>query len=416
MSSYALRRKDRGVSERRQAAFVFSNCLTAHNNTMTQDLKPRKLHARVLARRNAPHQDFLLSDRDFRFAADCERMRVDRNGSVLSLLLVRLPQKKSSPADIAFLARVLEGRLRTTDTPGLLDDGRIAVLLPDTPAEGAWKVATDVSEVYPPGPERPECDVLVYPPHSRLRETHTREPVIREPALDEVQDAAPVAAPPEVAEVADAAEAEPSEFFFVKRMPRWKRALDLAGASVGLVVTAPIVLTAAAAIKITSPGGPAFFVQEREGRGGRRFNIWKLRTMCADAEAQKSELRPLSQQDGPAFKMERDPRTTRLGRFLRWSSIDEMPQFWNVLKGEMSLVGPRPLPTDESQACELWQRRRLDVTPGITCTWQVSGRGKVRFDDWVRMDLRYAAEHSVFKDLKLVFVTLPALLFQRGMR
>jgi lipopolysaccharide/colanic/teichoic acid biosynthesis glycosyltransferase len=175
------------------------------------------------------------------------------------------------------------------------------------------------------------------------------------------------------------------------------------------------VLAAAAAIKVSSPG-PAFFVQEREGRGGRRFNIWKLRTMHVDAEDQKKQLRQLSQQDGPAFKMHRDPRTTLLGRFLRWSSIDELPQFWNVLKGEMSLVGPRPLPTEESLACEGWHRRRLDVTPGMTCTWQVSGRGKVSFDDWVRMDLRYSARHSVAHDLKLVFFTLPSLFFQRGMR
>src|SRR4051812_36779479 len=134
---------------------------------MTQDLKPRNLHARVLVRRNAPQPDFFLSDREFRFAADCERMRVDRNGSVLSLLLIRLAQTKSGDKDVGFLARVLEGRLRLTDTPGVLDDGRVAVLLPDTNAEGAWKVATDISEVYPPGPERPECDVLVYPPHHR---------------------------------------------------------------------------------------------------------------------------------------------------------------------------------------------------------------------------------------------------------
>jgi lipopolysaccharide/colanic/teichoic acid biosynthesis glycosyltransferase len=366
---------------------------------MNQDTRPRKLHARVLARRNAPKCDFLLTDRDFRFAADCERMRVDRNGSVLSLLLIRLAGAKSSPEDVALLARVLEGRLRVTDTPGLLDDGRIAVLLPDTSAEGAWKVATDVSEVYPPGPERPECDVLVYPPHHRQRTPD-------EEVEEEIEQ---VAAPRTDVEL------ESSEFFFSKALPVWKRAIDVTGATVGLVVSTPIVLAAAAAIRMSSPG-PAFFVQEREGRGGKRFKIWKLRTMCVDAEEQKDELRPLSQQDGPAFKMQRDPRTTKLGRFLRWSSIDEMPQFWNVLKGEMSLVGPRPLPTTESQACETWQRRRLDVTPGITCTWQVCGRGKVRFDDWVRMDLRYAARPSVWTDMKLVFITIPSLIFQRGMR
>jgi lipopolysaccharide/colanic/teichoic acid biosynthesis glycosyltransferase len=138
--------------------------------------------------------------------------------------------------------------------------------------------------------------------------------------------------------------------------------------------------------------------------------------MCVDAEDQKEQLLELSQQDGPAFKMHRDPRTTTLGRFLRWTSIDELPQFWNVLKGDMSLVGPRPLPTIESQACHGWQRRRLDVRPGMSCTWQVLGRGRVRFDDWVRMDLRYAARHSLWHDLKLVFITLPSLLFQRGMR
>jgi lipopolysaccharide/colanic/teichoic acid biosynthesis glycosyltransferase len=363
---------------------------------MNQEIRPRKLHARVLLGRIAPKHDFLLSDRDFRFAADCERMRVDRNGSVLSLLLIRLARSKATETDIGLLARVLEGRLRVTDTPGLLDDGRIAVLLPDTPAEGAWKVATDVSEIYPPGPERPECDVLVYPPHHRLRE----------PLAD---DAEPVPAPPEAAEL------ESTEFFFSKALPTWKRIIDVLGAAVGLLVTAPVVCVAAAAIKISSPG-PAFFVQEREGRGGKRFHICKLRTMCVDAEEQKDELRPLSQQDGPAFKMKRDPRTTKLGRFLRWSSIDELPQFWNVLRGEMSLVGPRPLPTPESQACESWQRRRLEITPGITCTWQVCGRGKVRFDDWVRMDLRYAARPSFWSDVKLMFVTIPSLVFQRGMR
>jgi lipopolysaccharide/colanic/teichoic acid biosynthesis glycosyltransferase len=310
-----------------------------------------------------------------------------------------LPRSKGTSEGLEFLARVLEGRLRVTDTPGLLEDGRVGVLLPDTTPEGAWKVATDVSEVYPPGPERPECDVLTYPPQRRGRGD----------ADVAAEEDAPVGAPSEPSGGGS------SEFFFAKGMPAWKRAIDIMGAAAGLVAGAPVMLAAATAIKITSPG-PIFFVQEREGLGGRRFHIYKLRTMCVDAEVQKEQLLELSEQDGPAFKMQRDPRTTVLGRFLRWSSIDELPQFWNVLKGEMSLVGPRPLPTAESLACHGWQRRRLDVRPGMTCTWQVMGRGRVRFDDWVRMDLRYAARHSLWHDLKLVFVTLPSLIFQRGMR
>jgi len=366
---------------------------------MTQDTQVRRLHARVLARRLAPAPSFLLNDEEFRFAADCERMRVDRNGSVLSLLLIRLPHGHTAAGDVKFMARLLEGRLRVTDTPGLLDDGRIAVLLPDTQTEGAWKVATDLSEVYPPGPSRPECDVLVYPPHQRTRDD--------EAELDtETEEGAELAASD------DAVKPTTSEFFFATATPRWKRVIDLLGGSAGLVVAGPIILGAATAIKLTSPG-PAFFVQLREGLGGQTFAMWKLRTMHQDAEEMKEELLALSQQDGPAFKLRQDPRTTRLGRLLRWTSIDELPQLWNVLRGEMSLVGPRPLPVAESQACEPWQRRRLTVTPGMTCTWQVSGRGSVSFDDWVRMDLQYAKRAGLWQDLKLIVLTLPALIFHR---
>ena len=369
---------------------------------MTPDTQVRRLHARVLARRTAPAPSFLLNDEEFRFAADCERMRVDRNGSVLSLLLLRLPSAHAKPSDVAFMARLLEGRLRVTDTPGLLNDGRIAVLLPDTSTAGAWKVATDLSEVYPPGPSRPECDVLAYPPHQLSRgeqaelDTETEEST-------------------ELASADEATNPSTSEFFFTSPTPRWKRAIDLLGGAAGLVVAGPIILGAAAAIKLTSPG-PAFFIQRREGLGGQTFAMWKLRTMHEDAEGMKEELLALSQQDGPAFKLRKDPRTTRLGRLLRWTSIDELPQLWNVLRGEMSLVGPRPLPVAESQACEPWQRRRLTVTPGMTCTWQVSGRGAVSFDEWVRMDLRYVKRKSLWQDVKLIVLTLPALIFHRGIR
>ncbi|BBO33000.1 sugar transferase [Lacipirellula parvula] len=370
---------------------------------MPQDTAVRRLHARVLARRSAPAPSFLLNDEEFRFAADCERMRVDRNGSVLSLLLIRLPRGHAATTDVTFMARLLEGRLRLTDTPGELSDGRIAVLLPDTPSEGAWKVATDLSEVYPPGPARPECDVLVYPPHRKLRDDDSE---LEEEASE---------APTELASEGEAAEPTDSEFFFAKSTPPWKRAIDVLGAIVGLTLASPVILTAAAAIKATSPG-PAFFVQKREGLGGRTFPMWKLRTMHQGADDLKEQLLELSQQDGPAFKMRKDPRTTRLGRLLRWTSIDELPQFWNVLRGEMSLVGPRPLPVAESQACDTWHRRRLSVNPGMTCTWQVSGRGAVSFDEWVRMDLQYARKRSAWQDVKLIVMTVPALLFHRGMR
>ncbi len=373
---------------------------------MTQKTEPdttklRRLHASVLRWHRTPACDFLLGDEDIRFAADCERMRVDRNGSVLSLLLVRLHEQL--PEDVDFFARVLEGRLRVTDTPGLLNDGRIAILLPDTAAEGAWKVAADISEVFPPGPSRPECEVLVYP-NQGVGHNHDQSD---EPAQESEKKV--------VGSRVKNGPVGTEEFFFAKPHPLWKRSLDVLGGSVGLLASLPILAVAAVMVKATSPG-PAFFQQLREGHGGKQFTMWKLRTMLLDAEKNKQGLREFSQQDGPAFKMERDPRTTAVGRFLRWTSMDELPQFWNVLKGEMSLVGPRPLPVEESTACEGWHRRRLQVLPGMTCTWQVCERGNVSFDEWVRMDLRYAKKHSLLEDMRLLIMTLPSLLMQRGMR
>ncbi len=350
----------------------------------------------MFCRRSGATHDFLLTDENFRFAAECERMRVDRNGSVVSLLLVELPKQHSSEKDVAFLARVLEGRLRATDTPGRLRDGRIAILLPDTDAEGAWKVAVDISDVYPPGPDRPECNVLVYPDKSQQHQ-HAEEgrEVSKAPRNGDAESS--------------------SEFFFAQATPGWKRSLDVFGSIIGLAASAPVMLVAAAAIKATS-SGPVFFTQEREGIGGTRFRMWKLRTMCKDAESLKDDLLEHSHQDGPAFKLKNDPRTTAVGKVLRWTSIDELPQFFNVLKGDMSLVGPRPLPTIESVACENWHRRRLSVMPGMTCTWQVSERGSVKFDEWVRMDIRYAQKKSLLEDVKLLIWTLPSLLVNKGMR
>jgi len=168
-------------------------------------------------------------------------------------------------------------------------------------------------------------------------------------------------------------------------------------------------------IKLTSPG-PIFFTQLREGRGGRRFRMFKLRSMCADAHKSQAQLRAFSVQDGPAFKMWHDPRTTRIGRIIRRTSLDELPQLWNVLIGDMSLVGPRPLPVEESLQCKPWQRRRLAVLPGLTCVWQVRGRSTVTFEDWMRMDLEYLRDRSFSYDMRLMLSTIPTLVLRRGPR
>jgi lipopolysaccharide/colanic/teichoic acid biosynthesis glycosyltransferase len=192
-----------------------------------------------------------------------------------------------------------------------------------------------------------------------------------------------------------------------------KRSVDIVGASIGLVIAAPVIGAAAIAIRATS-SGPAFFTQLREGRNGSVFRIFKLRTMYTGAEAQQATLRALSERDGPAFKMKNDPRVTPVGQFLRTSCIDELPQLLNVLLGHMSLVGPRPLPVQESRACAHWHRRRLDVRPGITCHWQINKGNVESFDDWMRLDLAYVDRGSLWSDFRLMLQTITVPLAGRG--
>jgi exopolysaccharide biosynthesis polyprenyl glycosylphosphotransferase len=194
-----------------------------------------------------------------------------------------------------------------------------------------------------------------------------------------------------------------------------KQLIDFFGAAAMLVILAPFLVMFAVLIKFTSPG-PILFRQQRSGLNGRPFTLYKFRTMVTNAEQLKHELAAMNQMSGPVFKLVNDPRITRFGRFLRKSSIDELPQLINVLRGEMSLVGPRPLPVDEVRRFnDLAHRRRLSVKPGLTCLWQVSGRNKVKdFKDWVRLDLEYIDNWSLWLDLKIIFRTLPVVLTGAG--
>lgn len=194
-----------------------------------------------------------------------------------------------------------------------------------------------------------------------------------------------------------------------------KDIVDRVGAFLIILLTLPVWLAAVIGIKLSSPG-PVLFTQERAGRSGRTFRMFKFRTMCVDAEAKQKELEKQNQMSGPVFKVKHDPRIFPLGRWLRRLSIDELPQLLNVLRGEMSLVGPRPLPIYEIARIEKHaQRRRLSVKPGLTCLWQVMGRNKITsFEEWVALDLRYIDNWSLWLDLRILAQTLPAVLRGSG--
>jgi exopolysaccharide biosynthesis polyprenyl glycosylphosphotransferase len=192
-----------------------------------------------------------------------------------------------------------------------------------------------------------------------------------------------------------------------------KRLIDMLGASLGLLLIGPILLALMAVVRLASPG-PALFRQTRTGLHGRPFTLLKLRTMHVDAEARRKDLDQHNERDGTAFKLKNDPRITGIGRWLRRFHIDELPQLWNVLVGDMSLVGPRPLPVNEATGDEWWQRRRLAVPPGLTCLWQLEDDPVIPFQQWMQMDMDYIDRWSIWLDLKIIVLTFGTLARGRG--
>ena len=359
------------------------------------------------------HSESVFSEQKFQFELEKERARVERRieTSQFSLVLLTIP---SVDVVTQILVGDLYRRLRITDCIGWCER-RLAVLLPETGRPGAERVADNLQEIA----ARYELDfdpqVLVYPDDDLLAVT-SFELSDKSPHPDSWNDDDMDQGPGErELEPASAIRDEGgfSEFKTSLPTPLWKRLIDVFGASAGLICLTPLFAVAGMAVWFSSPG-PVFFRQLREGKDGKKFHIYKFRTMCNNAEALKKSLRHRSEQDGPAFKLEQDPRLTTVGKYLRRSCIDELPQLINVLKGDMSLVGPRPLPIDESAECEVWQRRRLMVLPGITCVWQVRGNRNIKFADWMRMDMEYLEKRSLWFDLRLIAETVLAVVLHRG--
>jgi lipopolysaccharide/colanic/teichoic acid biosynthesis glycosyltransferase len=404
---------------------------------------------RGASRGPALDDEYLLPVLAMRRMLHRERLRSDRSGASFSLLVLTFM------GEAKFLARALEFRLRATDAAGYLLPDQIGVFLPDTPPAGAWKVVEDLLQLLPAKQVSPDCEVFVYPHSWR---TELGEGLLHEvPVFSGDRNSYdgndyggnghghPVAVAQEnghagerphagqghVAHFASqrahghesgkqkclphvrARHVHPLHTAFAQPLPWWKRAIDILGAAAGLLLLSPVLLAAGVAVKLTSRG-PALFIQPREGLGGQRFRMLKFRTMIDGAAALQQGLMKQNEQDGPAFKITDDPRVTRVGKKLRDWNIDELPQLWNVLRGEMSLVGPRPLPVQESIACKQWQRRRLDVTPGMTCLWQVRDRrNTIPFPEWMRLDLAYANRRTLRGDLRLLWETFTAMFVRR---
>lgn len=194
-----------------------------------------------------------------------------------------------------------------------------------------------------------------------------------------------------------------------------KRAIDIIGAGSGLLLLSPVIAIVVCAVKFTSKG-PIFFSQKRVGKNGKIFDMYKFRSMVVNAEELKEKLAHQNEMSGPMFKMKDDPRVTKVGKFIRRTSLDELPQLWNVLKGDMSLVGPRPSLPKEVKQFEKWMFKRLTVKPGLTCYWQVSGRNNIDFEDWMKLDISYVEDRNLWIDIKLIFKTIFVLFGDKNAR
>ncbi len=339
----------------------------------------------------------LQSQREFQRSLSKERSRVERNGSCFGFIILRCDSLSSLRPQTIEIAKLLHRRLRDTDEKGHLGPGRIGVVLPET---GVFETQSVLDELLVLAEQRGisvQGEAFVYPDRddngATLGTQEEQSGAASQPAGKANDFSRPLA-------------------MMLPEYPLWKRAIDVSGSLTGLAVGAPLFASAAVLVRLSSKG-PIIFSQERTGFLGKPFRIYKFRTMVQNAEDLKAGLEVENERDGPAFKMKNDPRTTRVGRFLRATGIDELPQLYNVLKGDMALVGPRPLPVAEAEQCNRWQQRRQECRPGLTCSWQISKNRCPTFCEWMRLDLGYARKVSPVQDAKLIAKTFASVFLGR---
>jgi lipopolysaccharide/colanic/teichoic acid biosynthesis glycosyltransferase len=314
-----------------------------------------------------------------------ERSRADRAGKAFALVAFSFAERPSSPSQVKALGDRLSKAMRTIDEIGWMRDGRIGVLLPATTLEGAHQFARRALT----GEKDYSYQVFIYPDHW-LSDYSEESEASEKDAVDGI-------------DIADA---------FIAAVPAWKRNLDIVGASFALLVLWPIFLVVAGYIKLVSPG-PAIFKQQRVGLGGKLFTFIKFRTMKIgndEKSHQEHIIRRIRAGESLAKLDDADSRIIPGGKFLRKTCIDELPQLFNVLRGDMSLVGPRPCVVYEAREYLTWHTHRFDVLPGMTGLWQVSGKNKLTITQMIRLDIAYASKMSLWNDLKILARTVPAII------
>ncbi len=370
------------------------------------------------------HNTYIYSKQEFNRVIQRERARADRTNTTFSLVVVNM--NELGRADFKYMVQLLQKRTRMTDILGWLDDSHLAVLLYETGLEGARSFTNALTSSVGHNTNTNVWQIYIHPTALVAPEKAPRS--AEQEMLLAVSEEAPLVLANDPG-VNSAAEAEPMTSqgtplryspaengllpMLVKPTPAWKRIMDILFAGTTLILLSPLFILVGTIIYVVSPG-PIFFKQTRIGLAGRPFTFWKFRTMKiqAETESHQQHVSDLMKQDIPMAKLDlaRDPRIIPLGKVMRASCIDELPQLFNVLLGDMSIVGPRPCLPYEAVQYLPWQSERFLVLPGMTGSWQVNGKNKKTFKEMIRLDIAYARHLSIWSDLKILFKTIPAII------
>ncbi len=343
-----------------------------------------------------------------------ERTRAERTDREFSTVIFEVAKSKNFGTLIRYLSYILSQRVRCYDGIGWIDKHRLGVILPDTSSEGARKLADDVCKAIIPKSIHPQYSIYTYPSHWINGNNGNNGDNADNGGTPRGRDN-------DSSQHPKAKNAKDSESFLKEmnsllsnQMPLWKRVMDIFIGIFVFVILSPVLLLIAIYIKIVSPG-PVFFGQERVGYMGDAFTCWKFRTMKVNASISehKHYFTDLMNNGSPMKKLDSDdPRIIPFGKFMRKTGLDELPQLINVIRGEMSLIGPRPCIPYEALRYQNWQHKRFDAVPGLTGLWQVNGKNRTTFNEMMRFDIKYARKKSIWLDLKIILKTIPAIYTQ----